>query len=146
MSTRVGVAVMAVLLVLYLVLIGQRAVMFVLTGEPAAVGIGVALIILPIVGAWGLWRELKFGIDAERLARELERTGGLPDEQLPLKPSGAVERDAADAVFPRYKADVEAQPDSWQAWYRLGLAYKGAGDGRRARHAVRTAIRLHAAH
>lgn len=143
MSSRIGVAVMAAVLLLYLVLVGQRAVMFVLTGEPAAIGIGVALIVLPIVGAWALWRELRFGFSAERLARELEAAGGLPQEELPLRPSGGVERDAADAVFPQYRAAVEAHPNDWQAWYRLGLAYKGAGDSRRARHAVRTAIRLY---
>jgi Flp pilus assembly protein TadD len=50
-------------------------------------------------------------------------------------------RDAADEEFPRYKAEVEAAPDSWRAWFRLGLAYDASGDRRRARSALRESIR-----
>lgn len=145
MTTRIGVAVMAVLLVLYLVLVGDRAVKFLLTGEPVAIAIGVALIILPVIGAWALVRELLFGIRAERLGRILESENALPADKLPLRPSGRPERDAVDAVFPEYRAAVEASPGDWKAWYRLGLAYDGAGDRRRAREAIREAIKLSAA-
>lgn len=145
MTTRIGVAVMAVLLVLYLVIVGDRAVKFVLTGEPVAIAIGVALIVLPIIGAWALVRELLFGIRAERLGRILESENALPADELPVRPSGRPERDAVDAVFPQYRAAVEESPGDWKAWYRLGLAYDGAGDRRRAREAIREAIRLSAA-
>ncbi len=142
MRGRIAVIVMAVLLVLYFVLVGQRAVLFVATGEPVAVAIGTALIVLPLVGAWALYRELRFGAAAERLGRRVESEGALPDEQFPARPSGRLDRDAVDAAFPTYRAAVEAAPDDWRAWYRLGLAYDGAGDRRRARQAVREAIRL----
>ncbi|RWZ55394.1 hypothetical protein ELQ92_15360 [Labedella populi] len=142
MKGRVAVLVMAVLLALYLVLVGQRAVLFVLTGEPIAIGIGVALIVLPIVGAWALVREIRFGAAAERLGRVLEGEGGLPEQEFPARPSGRLDRDAVDAAFPAFRADVEAAPSDWRAWYRLGLAYDGAGDRRRARSAIREAIRL----
>ena len=62
-----------------------------------------------------------------------------------MRPSGRVMREDGDAVFPIYRADVEAHPDDWRAWYRLGLAYDAAGDRRRARAAVRQAIRLETA-
>ena len=71
MRGRIAVVVMAVLLALYLVLVGQRAVLFVLTGEPVAIVIGIALVVLPIVGAWALVREILFGLAAERLGRRL---------------------------------------------------------------------------
>lgn len=145
MTTRIGVAVMAVLLVLYLVLVGDRAVKFLLTGEPVAIVIGAALIVLPIIGGWALVRELLFGVRAEKLGRILESENALPVDQLPLRPSGRPERDSVDAVFPEYRAAVEAAPEDWRAWYRLGLAYDGAGDRRRAREAIREAIRLNAA-
>jgi Flp pilus assembly protein TadD len=54
-------------------------------------------------------------------------------------------REDGDAAFPAFRADVEAHPDEWRAWYRLGLAYDAAGDRRRARAAVRTAIALEGA-
>lgn len=136
---------MAVLLVLYLVLVGDRAVKFLLTGEPVAMVIGAALIVLPIIGGWALIRELLFGVRAEKLGRILETENALPADELPLRPSGRPERDSVDAVFPEYRAAVEAAPDDWRAWYRLGLAYDGAGDRRRAREAIREAIRLSSA-
>ena len=142
MSTRVGVALMAAALALYIVLVAQRAYLLLTSGEPVAIAMGAALVLLPVLGAWGLWRELRFGMRAQALARRLEAEGGLPAEQIDVRESGRPERAQADALFPAYRADVEAHPDDWRAWFRLGLVYDGAGDRRRARHAVRTAIAL----
>jgi len=145
MSARLSVAVMAVLLVLYIVLVGQRAYLLFVSGEPIAIVMGVALTVLPLVALWAVGRELWFGVRAEALARRLEREGGLPDEPVAVRPSGAVVREDGDALFPAYRAQVEAAPDSWQAWYRLALAYDAARDRRRARAAVRQAVRLESA-
>jgi cytochrome c-type biogenesis protein CcmH/NrfG len=144
MSARIGVAVMAALLVLYIVLVGQRAWLLLTSGEGIGVALGVALIVMPILAVWALGRELWFGVRAERLGRRLESDGALPAESVAVRPSGRVVREDADAVFPAYRAEVEAHPEDWHAWYRLGLAYDAAGDRRRARESVRTAIRLEA--
>jgi len=141
MTARSGAILMAVLLALYVALVGWRAVQFVATGEPVAVGIGVALIVLPIIAAWALWREIAFGVRSQALVRRLEAEGGV-DLGIPVKPSGRPERAAADAAFPAFREAAEAEPDSWRAWLRLGLAYDAAGDRRRARSAVRRAITL----
>ena len=74
----------------------------------------------------------------------MEREDALPADEVTVRPSGRVDRDDADAVFPAYRAEVEQHPDDWRAWYRLGVAYDAAGDRRRARSAVRSAIRLEA--
>jgi tetratricopeptide (TPR) repeat protein len=140
-GAKVGAVVMAVLLAAYLALVGWRAVQFVQTGEPIAVVMGVALIVLPVLAAWAIWRELQFGVRSQRLVRRLEEEGGL-DLGMPLRPSGRPERAAADAAFPAFRDAVETDPDSWRAWLRLGLAYDAAGDRRRARRAVRRAIEL----
>ena len=142
MSARIGVIVMAVLLAVYIVLVGHRAVLLVLSGDPVGIAMGVGLVVLPILAVWGLGRELWFGVRAQQLGARLEREDALPQEQVALRPSGRILRDEADAVFPAYRADVEEHPDDWRAWYRLGLAYDASGDRRRAREAVRTAIRL----
>lgn len=142
MTARIGVAVMAALLVLYLALVAQRAWLLLTSGEPVAIAMGVALLVLPVLAAWALARELWFGIRAQTLGRRLETEGGLPDEAVAVRPSGRVLRSEADALFPAYRADAEAHPEDWRAWFRLGLAYDAAGDRRRARAAVRQAIRL----
>ncbi|MFT4230961.1 MAG: hypothetical protein QM602_11800 [Microbacterium sp.] len=144
MSARIGVAVMAAALLLYVVLVGQRAYLLFVSGEPVAIAMGAALVVLPIVAVWALGRELWFGRRAALLGRRLEAEGGLPAEQLDVRPSGRPVRDQSDALFPVYRAAAEAHPDDWRAWYRLGLAYDGSGDRRRARAAVRTAIALEA--
>lgn len=140
-GAKAGAVVMAVLLALYVALVGWRAVQFVQTGEPVAIAMGVALIVLPVLAAWAIWRELQFGVRSQRLVERLESEGGL-DLGLPVRPSGRPERAAADAAFPAFRDAVEAEPDSWRAWLRLGLAYDAAGDRRRARRAVRKAIEL----
>jgi tetratricopeptide (TPR) repeat protein len=142
MKGRIAAWAMAVLLALYLVLVADRSVRLVATGEPVAIGLGVALIVLPLIAAWALMRELLFGIRTERLVRELEAEDGLPEDELPKRPSGRPDRAAADAEFDRYRAEVDAEPESWRAWFRLGLAYDASGDRRRARAALRRAIAL----
>ncbi|MFS0793428.1 hypothetical protein [Microbacterium sp. 1P10AE] len=144
MKTRVAVAVMTVLLLLYIVLAGQRAVVLLTSGDGVGVAMGVALIVLPIIALWAIGRELWFGVRAQRLGETLDAEGGLPREEIEVRPSGRATRDDADALFPAYRADVEARPGDWRAWYRLGLAYDAAGDRRRAREAVRKAISLEA--
>ena len=142
MSARIGVAVMAALLALYIVLVGQRAWLLLVSGDPVGIAMGAALVVLPLIAGWALWRELWFGVRAQQLGKRLEAEGALPQEEVAVRPSGRVLREDGDAVFPAYRADVEAHPDDWRAWYRLGLAYDAAGDRRRAREAVRAAIRL----
>lgn len=142
MTARIGVAVMAALLALYIVLVGQRAWLLIASGDPVGIAMGIGLIVLPIIAAWALGRELWFGVRAQQLGRRLESEGGLPADEVELRPSGRVRREDGDALFPAYRDDVESHPDDWRAWYRLGLAYDAAGDRRRARWATRQAIRL----
>ncbi|MFS0733386.1 hypothetical protein ABC304_15495 [Microbacterium sp. 1P10UB] len=145
MSARIGVAVMAVVLALYIGLVGQRAWLLLTAREPIAVAMGVALVVLPAIATWAIGRELWFGVRAEQVARRLEAEGGLPTDDVAVRPSGRVRREDGDAVFPVYQAEVEASPESWQAWFRLALAYDAAGDRRRARAAARRSISLEGA-
>lgn len=142
MRGAAGALLMAVLLALYLVLVVVRAVQFLGTGSPIGVAIGVALLVLPLIGAYLLVQELLFGVRSARLVRRLEAEGGIPSDDLPRRPSGRVDRAAADAVFDRYRVEATAAPDDWRVWLRLGIAYDSSGDRRRARGAVRRAIRV----
>lgn len=141
MKNRLAALIMALLLLLYIALTGQRAVLLFEAGSVAGVVAGCALILFPLIAIWALWRELSFGWHTEHLVKRLDAEGGLPIETAVTK-SGRPQREAADAEFPRYKAEVEAAPDSWRAWFRLGLAYDASGDRRRARWALREAIKL----
>lgn len=142
MKARIASLTMAALLALYLVFVVQYAVIMMTSGNSIAIVLGVALLVLPIVGAWALVFELAFVLRAERLVRRLGAEGGLPVDDLPRLPSGRIDPKAADEQFPRFKRDVELAPESWRSWLRLGLAYDASGDRRRARWATRRAIEL----
>lgn len=142
MRNRAAALIMSALLVLYLVVVMQSAVLLILTDDTIARTMGIALAVLPLIGAWVLYSELAFVIRAQRLVRKLDELGELPVDDLPRLPSGRPDRAAADERFPQYQVEVEESPDDWRAWSRLGLAYDASGDRRRARWATRHAIRL----
>ncbi|MGU3411895.1 tetratricopeptide repeat protein [Microbacterium sp. M1A1_1b] len=135
-----GAALMAVLLLVYIVLIGQRAVAFIATGLAIGIAIGIALAVIAVIGVLLLVLEFRFGLRITRLGARLEREGATPDDVVEVRPSGRPTRAAADELFPAYKAAVEAAPDDWRAWFRLGVVYDAAGDRKRARAAMRTAL------
>ncbi|MCU1513842.1 MAG: hypothetical protein JWO10_932 [Microbacteriaceae bacterium] len=142
MSGRIGAIVMAALLALYLFLVTQLAFRLIAVDNGVSKALGIALIVLPLIGLWALVTELLFGIRSQRLVGMLSRSGELPLDTLPKRTSGRPERAAADAEFPKYKAEVESAPGNWAAWFRLGLAYDASGDRKRARSSIRRAIRL----
>ena len=107
---------------------------------------GAALLVFPIVGAWGLVLEWRFGFASSKLIKILGAEGKLPDDDFPTKLSGRPIKVQALETFPAFQKEAEENPDSWRAWLRLALAYDACGDRRRARWATRTAIRLHKKH
>lgn len=138
----VGVIIMAALLILYFVFVGVRAVALISSGTVVAVAMGIALIVLPLIGVWALWRELQFGLRSTALVDRLNREGLLPDDLGLAGPTGKPDRAVADAAFDRYRRETEADPTGWRPRMRLGIVYDACGDRARARKAIRTAILL----
>lgn len=143
MRARVLAAVMVAVLLVYLVLAGWRGVLLMTEGGAVPVLLGTAVLALPLLGGYLVWREVRFGLATQELARELADTGRWPTDELPLAPSGRPERAAADAVFDQRRAETESAPDDWASWFRLALAYEDARDRKRARESMRRAIMLH---
>ncbi|WP_031521684.1 hypothetical protein [Streptomyces sp. NRRL F-5123] len=143
MRARLSYTVSALALVFYFVLVGDRGVLLIADGRPVTVAFGLAVLVLPLIGAWFLWQTTQFARNAGRLGRELEAEGGLPVDDLARTPSGRIDRDAADAVFACRQAETEAAPDDWRTWFRLAVAYFDARDTPRARKAMQRAIALH---
>jgi len=136
-----GAIVMSLLLLVYLGFALVYASILLRDDSPVVNAMGVALVVLPILGAWGLIAEWRFGVSADRLRRALDEQGDNGFE-FPVTPSGRPDRAAARELFPQFQRDVESAPESWQAWFHLGLAYDAAGDRPRARKAIRKAIVL----
>ena len=138
----VGALFMAVLLVVYLAFTLNYAWILINDSSALVVAMGYALAVLPVVGAWALALELRFAVVSSRLMKALEAEGGMPHEEFSITPSGRADRAQAQKVFEDFAAAAHENPESWQAWLRLGLAYDASGDRRRARWAVRRAIGL----
>jgi hypothetical protein len=142
-TSRTVAWIVAAAVAVYLVFTAARAWVLISSGDPVPVLLGLSVIVIPIIGAWVLWRELAFGLRTQRLGRELGEQGGLPVDDLPRTPSGRIERQAADERFAEYEQQVQDSPDDWRAWYRLAIGYDDARDRKRARAAMRRAIALH---
>ncbi|MDI9931204.1 hypothetical protein QM588_12400 [Rhodococcus sp. IEGM 1354] len=134
---------MVVILGFYLFLLGQRGVTLIQNGGVASIALGIGVILLPIVGLWIVWATLKAGFDHQRLASRIREEGlELDVDDLPRRPSGRIERDAADELFQQVKAEWEKDPDNWRNSYRLARAYDYAGDRGRARETMKRAVAL----
>jgi hypothetical protein len=134
---------MCVALVVYFYMLGRIAMAFISSGSPAAVGLGLALLIFPLIGVWVMVSTLRAGLAHQRLARIVREEGmELDVSSLPRMPSGRIQRDAADALFETVRDELESDQDNWRRWYRLARAYDYAGDRSRAREAMRTAVEM----
>jgi hypothetical protein len=137
------IAFMCLAMVVYFVLLGRAGVLLVSSGRPAAIGLGVAVFVLPLIGLWAMAATLRAGFAHQRLARlARERDRELDVSELPRRASGRIEREAADELFTTVRAEVEADPDDWLCWYRLARAYDYAGDRGRARETMKKAVAM----
>jgi len=140
--TGTTIAVLVLVLAFYAALIGIKGVALLASGVLAGQLLGAALLVMPVLGLYVVWREIEFGRRTAVLARDLDAEGGLPVDDLPRRPSGRPDRRAAQGMFERMRGEAEASPEDWRSWFRLALAYDAAGDRTRARAAARHAIAL----
>ncbi|MFD3745039.1 hypothetical protein [Nocardia sp. NPDC058633] len=136
-------AFLVVALLFYFVRLGGLAIAYIADGGFAGITIGIGMLLLPVVGIWILWSTLSAAFDHQRLARRIhDEDLEVDTSQLPRRPSGRIERAAADDLFQRIKTEWEADPDNWRCSYRLARAYDYAGDRGRARDTMRRAVAL----
>ena len=148
-STRRGlpvqlmIALMCAALLAYIVLLGRTAILMIGSGRGVAIALGAALLILPAIGLWAMIATLRAGLAHQKLARLAAEDGmELDVSALPRRPSGRIERDAADALFDTVRSELDIDPHDWRRWYRLARAYDYAGDRSRAREAMKKAVEL----
>ncbi|MGQ4394677.1 hypothetical protein ACN6K5_004662, partial [Streptomyces violaceoruber] len=121
MRAKITYLVTAAVLVFYFLLVGSRGVLLIKTGTLLTVTFGVAVLILPVIGLWFLWKNTQFVRRANQLAAELDAEGGLPVDELKRTPSGRVDRESADAVFAlrhRSRGRYGRSGERW--WGRVG--------------------------
>ena len=143
LGIRLMIAFMCLALLVYLALLGRTAVLMIGSGRAVAVALGTALLILPGIGLWAMVATLRAGFVHQKLARLAAEDGmELDVSALPRRPSGRIEREAADALFDTVRTELQSDPDDWRRWYRLARAYDYAGDRSRARQTMKKAVEL----
>ena len=144
MAGKLGAALTVLVMLLVSGAMVTTALSLLATGDLVQVGVGIGVLLLVVVGVALVAGEVKLGADSARLARRLEREGGLPFDppDVTRLPSGRLEKADADRVFDQRRSEVEQQPDDWRAWWRLAAAYGDARDNRRGRRALRRAVML----
>lgn len=141
-GAKLGAVVMSALVVLYLALMGQQGYYFLIQDNPVPKSMGFFILILPLFGFWGIFRELRFGLAIEKLGRQLESEDAWPRFDFGVLPSGRANKSEALREFPLYQEKVESDPDNWRSWFALGLIYDACGNRKLARKAMRKAIAL----
>ncbi|MFM8927391.1 MAG: hypothetical protein ACKOFA_04230 [Rhodoluna sp.] len=141
-GAKLGAVVMAALVFMYLVLMGQQGYYFLIQENLVSKAMGFFILILPLFGLWGIIRELRFGLAIEKLGKLLEQEDAWPRFRFGFMPSGRANKAEALQEFPEYAQKAEADPENWRSWFALGLIYDACGNRKLARKAMRKAIAL----
>lgn len=141
-GAKLGAIVTSALTLMYVAILGQHGVLLLAADNLVAKIFGFLILVLPVFAIFGIIRELRFGLQIEKLGKQLEASGQWPRFNFELRPSGRPTRASADAEFLIYRDRAEQNEDDWKAWFALGLAYDACGDRARARGAMRKAIKL----
>ena len=142
MQAKLGAVVMTALTLMYLWLLGGRGVHLMLQPGVVSKLMGFFMLVLPVFALFGIAAELRFGLRVEKMAAQVETEGVWPIKDIATRPSGRPEKAAADAEFERIRNDADLAPEDWHSWFNLGIAYDACGDRKRARAAMRKALRM----
>lgn len=135
MAKRISLILTAILSV-YLVFTILRAIDFLQVDDPAVKALGIAILVLPILGAILILREIKFGKLSYQMGQTIDESF-LPTTQL----SEDQKSEFLDQAIERAKS----QMDSWQAWYSVALAYDLLKERKLAREAMQYSVELYQA-
>lgn len=142
-SPKVGAAISIALLAVYVFLLSNWGISMATSGSTVGLVMGILVLSFPLLGLWVIYRELRFGLKAESLGKELDAAGEWPVFQLVLRPSGRPTRESADDNFRVFAEQASQNPDDWKSAFALSLAYDACGDRPRARKAMAEAMALH---
>jgi len=123
----------------YVFLLGGRALTMLAEPNPVAIAMGVGMLVFPVFAIWAILREIKFGIDAEKITKRALSIE-LPELELVLRPSGRATKESAALAFDSVKKNFDES--QWTQWLLLSEAFEASGDRKRARESMRKAISL----
>lgn len=139
MLTKLWLAVMVAITLLYAFLLFERGVVLLQDGQPVAVIMGIAILVFPLLALATIFFEIRFGLRLAKLEK-LFLASGMESPGYELRPSGRAEPESGKRIFEQLKAALEKDEQNFLLWYLLADAYDKLGDRKRARQAARQAI------
>ena len=139
MLTKLWLAVMVAITLLYAFLLFERGIVLLQDGQPVAVIMGVAILVFPLLALATIFFEIRFGLRLAKLEK-LFLASGMESPGYELRPSGRAEPESGKQIFEQLKAALEKDEQNFLLWYLLADAYDKLGDRKRARQAARQAI------
>ncbi len=141
MLTKIWLAVIVAITLLYAFLLFERGVVLIQDGQPIAIAMGLAILIFPLLAVATIFFEIRFGIMLSKLEKILQASDiSTPKYRLLL--SGRAEKESAQEVFAQLKQSIEEDETNYLNWYLLADCYDKLGDRKRARAAARKAISM----
>jgi hypothetical protein len=133
MARRIAL-ILALVLSVYLFFAASRGLDLLRADDSAVKALGIAVLILPILGGIVLIREIRFGRTTFVMGQEIDieylPLNGLTDEQ---------KKENLDVAIARAKNDLT----SWQCWYAVAIGYDLLSERKLAREAMRHAVELY---
>ena len=139
-NPKIWVVVFTLVCVIYFLFALDRARLLIAQGNVVLTVFALAIIAIPALALYLIFKEIRFGFTMQRMGRELARIGELPEDNLPREVSGRTVLSAADS---RFEETAKAHdPSDWVTCYLLALAYDESRDRKAARSTLRQAARL----
>ncbi len=142
MKSKIAVVAISAACLGYLAISSVRAQQIGEKNSPLAFAFSISILVVVSISALLIIREILFGLHISQMSSVLEAEQELLPDDLPHTTSGQTEKEAADLRFTTVSKEVEQNPDSWRAWFRVALAYDESRDRKRAREAMRKAEKL----
>lgn len=139
--TKVWLAVMVVITLLYAFLLFERAVVLIQDGQPVALVMGIAILLFPLLALATIFFEIRFGLRLAKLEK-LFIASGLETPEYELRPSGRAQTESGGEIFEAIKQKLETDETNFLLWYLLADSYDKLGDRKRARESARKAISI----
>ena len=142
MKAKFSAVLMGLLTLVYVALLANTGFKLVSMDSGVAKAMGALILVFPVVAIWLTVMEFRFGSQMEKLSKQIEIEGNWPELDFEFRPSGRPTKDSAAKVFEQVAKKLAADEGNYLNWFALGLAYDAAGDRRRARGAMRRALKL----
>ena len=141
MLTKIWLAVIVAITLLYAFLLFERGIVLIQDGQPIAIAMGLAILIFPVLAVATIFYELRFGMRLAHLEKLL-LASDISAPEYNLLPSGRAEKESGQQVFAELKQRLEKDETNYLTWYLLADCYDKLGDRKRARAAARKAISI----